>query len=120
MRSRRAVLRLILQGILVSFFWRAERAEAASISVAEATERALGKAGVRYTPNASGRYIVGLGGIQTQPGRSGLLYTVNTSSRLPAVSARDFPVARGDRIQWWLVASVNQGRPRAIYSFQVA
>lgn len=110
----------MLQGALVSFFWRAKRAEAASVSVAEATERALGKVRVRYAANAPGRYIVGLGGIQTQPGRSGLLYTVNASPRLPAVSARDFPVARGDRIQWWLVAGVNQGLPRAIYSFQVA
>ena len=109
----------MLQAALVPF-WRMGRAKASSLSVAEATERALGKAGVRYAPNAPGRYIVGLGGIQTQPGRSGLLYTVSTSSLLPAVSARDFPVARGDRIQWWLVASVNQGRPRAIYSFQVA
>ncbi len=110
----------MLQGVLVPLFWKAKRVEAASVSVAEATERALGKTGVRYAPNAPGRYIVGLGGIQTQPGRSGLLYTVSTSFRLPAVSARDFPVVRGDRIQWWLVAGVNQGLPRAIYSFQVA
>lgn len=110
----------MLQAALIPF-WRTGRAEAFSLSVAEATERALGKNEmVRYAPNAPGRYIIGLGGIQTQPGRSGLLYTVSTSSLLPAVSARDFPVARGDRIQWWLVASVNQGRPRAIYSFQVA
>lgn len=120
MRSRRAVLGLMLQAALAPLFWRAERAEAASVSVAEATERALGKARVRYAANAPGRYIIGLGGIQTQPGRSGLLYTVSTSPRLPAVSARDFPVVQGDRIQWWLVASVNQGRPRAIYSFQIA
>ena len=119
MWSRRAGLGLMFQAVLIPF-WRMGRAEASSVSVAEATERALGRAKVRYAPNAPGRYIVGLGGIQTQPGRSGLLYTVSTSSLLPAVSARDFPVARGDRVQWWLVASINQGRPRAIYSFQVA
>jgi hypothetical protein len=99
--------------------FRSKDAEAASISVAEAMERILGKENVVYASSARGILIIGLGGTKTQSGKSGLIYTTSTSPNAPMVPVNQFKVSSGIEIRWWLVTGANQGAPRLLGTVRV-